>query len=424
MGLAALAALGAAGRAAEDWDALRRASFDLVWSTVAESYFDPTFGGLDWKEVGERYRRRLPEIASREGLRATLQEMLGHLERSHFAVVPRDLAVFAPEERGRTGVTGAEVAIVEGQPTVVRVRDGSPADLAGVKPGSRVAAVGDFDPSQAMASMEAAGWPGTRAAALVCGVVRGRLTGSVGQEIVFGTIDSDQRRREVRLAPVLHDGEWAEPIGNFPAAPIEFETRELAAGILYVRLSAFAPALMRRVRASLLAPGNRRGVILDLRGNPGGVMAMASGVAGCLIAREQTIASIRLRRGTLVETAYPQEGAFLGPVAMLVDGGSASTSEVLAAGLRDVGRARVFGERTAGAALPSAFKRLPTGDLFQFAIGDVRTPRGETIEGVGVAPDVEVPRRWRDLAAGIDAPLQAAMAWLPEAPRADAAPTR
>jgi len=405
-------ACGAFGRAKEDWGAVRKASFELVWSTVAESYFDPGFGGVDWRAMGERYRQRLPEIASREVLLAEMQEMLGHLQRSHFALVPREVAVFSPEERGRIGVTGAEVAFVEGGVTVVRVRAGSPAEVAGLKPGWAVLAAGEFAPEPALAALTMAGWSEGRAAAFVTGAVRARLLGPVGQEIVLETLDPDGRSRTHRLRPELHGGDWSDPMGYCPAMPIELQAGEPGPGILHLRLSAFAPALMRRVRAALLTPGSRNGVILDLRGNPGGVMAMASGVAGCLLATEQPIGSVRLRRGLMVEKAYPQEGAFRGPVAVLVDGGSASTSEVLAAALRELGRARLFGERTAGAALPSAFKRLPTGDLFQYVIGDVRTPGGAHIEGTGVAPDVEVPWRRRELAAGIDAPLQAAVAWL------------
>ena len=91
---------------------------------------------------------------------------------------------------------------------------------------------------------------------------------------------------------------------------------------------------------------------------------------------------------------------------------SASTSEIMAAGLREAGRARIFGERSAGAAMPSAFKTLPTGDLFQYAIGDVTTPKARAIEGEGVKPDVVVAPAPADLAAGRDPALDAARAWV------------
>jgi carboxyl-terminal processing protease len=84
----------------------------------------------------------------------------------------------------------------------------------------------------------------------------------------------------------------------------------------------------------------------------------------------------------------------------------------MAAGLQEAGRARVFGENSPGAALPSLFKALPTGDLLQYAVADLETPRGVLIEGRGVRPDESVGRTVADLAAGRDPVLAAAEAWL------------
>jgi len=77
--------------------------------------------------------------------------------------------------------------------------------------------------------------------------------------------------------------------------------------------------------------------------------------------------------------------------------------------MQELGRAVVVGERTAGAALPSLFYKLPTGAIFQYAIGDFKTPRGTMIEGRGVAPDVEVKLTRRSLLEGRDAQLDAAI---------------
>jgi carboxyl-terminal processing protease len=85
---------------------------------------------------------------------------------------------------------------------------------------------------------------------------------------------------------------------------------------------------------------------------------------------------------------------------------------VLAAGLQETGRARVFGEHSAGAALPSLFKALPTGDLFQYAVADVVTPHSSVLEGEGVTPDDVVLRTRADLAAGRDPVVEAARTWL------------
>jgi carboxyl-terminal processing protease len=77
--------------------------------------------------------------------------------------------------------------------------------------------------------------------------------------------------------------------------------------------------------------------------------------------------------------------------------------------MQELGRAVVVGERTAGAALPSIFQKLPTGALFQYAVADFRTPKGTLIEGRGVAPDIEVRLTRRALLKGRDPQLDAAI---------------
>jgi carboxyl-terminal processing protease len=91
---------------------------------------------------------------------------------------------------------------------------------------------------------------------------------------------------------------------------------------------------------------------------------------------------------------------------------SASTSEIFAAGMQRIGRARVFGEPSAAAALPALMERLPSGDVFVHAVADFTDPLGKRIEGAGAVPDEVVPLTTSDLAAGRDAPLDAAVRWI------------
>jgi carboxyl-terminal processing protease len=89
-----------------------------------------------------------------------------------------------------------------------------------------------------------------------------------------------------------------------------------------------------------------------------------------------------------------------------------STSEIFAAGLQGVGRARVFGEVTGGQALPALMVRMPNRDVLMYAFADFVAPDGTRVEGRGVIPDVAVPLTRADLLAGRDAPLEAAIRWI------------
>ena len=103
------------------------------------------------------------------------------------------------------------------------------------------------------------------------------------------------------------------------------------------------------------------------------------------------------------------EPGWLSGGSVAVRQGSASTSEVFASGMQELGRAVIVGEGSAGAALPSIIQKLPTGALFQYAIGDFKTPKGTLIEGRGVLPDAPVKLTRAALLSDRDLSLEAAV---------------
>ncbi len=103
---------------------------------------------------------------------------------------------------------------------------------------------------------------------------------------------------------------------------------------------------------------------------------------------------------------------FAGPLAILVDRQSASTSEIFAMGMQTLGRGRVFGETTPGMALPAVMLRLPNRDVLYHAFADFTDPNGVRIEGRGVIPDRPVALTRADLLAGRDLVQEAAVEWI------------
>jgi len=155
------------------------------------------------------------------------------------------------------------------------------------------------------------------------------------------------------------------------------------------------------------------GLIIDLRGNPGGLGAMAMGMAGYLVDKPGLrLGTMYMRDAPLNFVINPRQPGFKGPVAVLIDGSSASTSEIFAGGLKDLKRARIFGTRSARAALPSVIERLPNGDGFQYAIANYISEGGQTLEAAGVQPDVEVKLTREALLDGHDPVIDAALEWI------------
>jgi carboxyl-terminal processing protease len=187
-----------------------------------------------------------------------------------------------------------------------------------------------------------------------------------------------------------------------------------------VRFNSWMPALAAAFDGAMDELRECAGLVVDLRGNLGGVAAMVMGISGYFLTEELALGVMRTRKGELRFVSNPRHvnmrgepiEPYAGPLAILVDGHSASTSEFFAAGLQHVGRARVFGEPTAGEALPAHAMRLPTGDVLIHVIADFALPSGRRLEGGGVVPDERIPSTRATLLTGRDAPLDAALRWI------------
>jgi carboxyl-terminal processing protease len=203
--------------------------------------------------------------------------------------------------------------------------------------------------------------------------------------------------------------------GYLPPSYVWITSRRIEGDIGYVAFNLFLdPArLMPEFGNAVHSCAGCAGMIVDLRGNPGGLGVMAMGMAGWFIDKpDQRLGTMYTRQAPVKFIVNPRPPVYSGALAILVDGSSASTSEVFAGGMKDLGRARIFGTRTAGAALPSAIDLLANGDALQHAMADYISEGGRTLEGTGVVPDVEVKLTREALLSGHDPVLDAAIEWI------------
>ncbi|HXG67076.1 MAG TPA: S41 family peptidase [Blastocatellia bacterium] len=388
---------------------IRQEAFDIVWRTVKEKHFDPTFGGVDWDKVRQEYAPRVAAVRSDGELYSLLQQMLGELRQSHFNIIPPEAIIEDDVKEPPTGGVGIDLQIIDGAAMITRVEPGSAAERAGLRPGFIIKEVDGASVEQVKGRFVRSKESPAMTRLRLTRIIAARIGGKPGTQVRLAYLDKYGRRHIATLLREKLKGELSPPFGNFPPQYTEFEAKRLADGTGYIRFNVFVVSLTERIRAAIRSMADAPGLIIDLRGNPGGIGGMASGIAGLLSDKQTSLGRMTMRSGYVNFAVFPQKDPYTGPVVILIDGGSASTSEVFSGGMQEIGRAVVVGERSMGAALPSVIQKLPTGARFQFAIADFKTPRGVLIEGRGVIPDVEVKLTRRSLLAGRDLQLEAAL---------------
>lgn len=405
------------------------ATFDAAWRIVRETHFDTTFNGVDWVALRDSLRPVAARATREDRVRELILDMLGRLGQSHFTLIPRERAE-APDpvrERAIRGTTGVDVRLIGDQVLVTRVDSGSGAARAGVRPGWAVVVIGRDTVAPLLRRLRErvarAPVGGERLEAAAWAAAYARLAPPLDSAVDVVFLDGADRRVPLHL---VSEAERSEPIrfGSLPTLFARFAHQRLdlpdgrCAGL--IRFNGWLPPLMRRLDAAVDADRHCAGIVLDLRGNTGGMGAMLGGVAGHFLDRRDTLGLMRTRRATLAFVANPRRVTadarpvrpFAGPLAVLIDEGSASASEVFAGGMQALGRARVFGRTSMGAVLGASWDRLPNGDVLYHAFGDFTTSDGRRLEGRGVVPDDSVTAGRADLLAGRDPALDAAVHWI------------
>jgi carboxyl-terminal processing protease len=290
----------------------------------------------------------------------------------------------------------------------------SPAARAGVGTGWQVTRVGSTAIAPVIGTLDKTYSGSTLRELMLSRAVEQRLRGGIGQSATVAFLDGAGHNVERKLTFAQPPGTLTH-FGNLSHMYVDMESKRVRPDIGYFRLNVFLEPekVMDAFGKAVESCADCRGFILDVRGNPGGIGAMAMGLAGWFVDKAgQRLGTLYLRDSTLNFVIFPRAQTFSGPLAVLVDGASASTSEILAGGLQDLGRARVFGSRTAGAALPSVIEILPNGDGFQYPVANYVSQGGKILEGHGVIPDTVAAPAREALLRHEDTALEAAIEWI------------
>ena len=387
---------------------LRRDIIKQTWETVRDKHFDRNLGGVNWRTARERWEPIAVAAPDDATFYRTVNQMLGELGQSHLRLSGPGSDPAASGTEDGDADPGVTVRVIENRATVTAVRAGSSADKAGLKPGFIVTHIGGWVPTPGVSPRPLR--PVEERFALRVAAAR-RLSGPEGSRVTVKFIDGHDRAGEVVLAREAPQG---KPVRIGILGPMYPDVQTVRIGdVGVVAFNLFlTEGVLPKVQEAIekFRVQKVKALVLDLRGNPGGLGAMAIPVAARLTRQPIDLGSIQFRNHANNLRAEPPLGVtpFTGKVVILTDEGSASTSEILAAGLQEAGRAVVVGDTSLGAALASAVESMPGGAMLQYVVADFRTPKGVLIEGRGVQPNKRVLETRAALLQGRDVVLDAA----------------
>lgn len=432
LALAFVASAITAGPAAAQTAAAPIASYDSAWAALARTYWDTSFIATRWRPAHDSIRAALGADADAASVRAAIRALIAVPRQSHFVLLPASAtpvpANAGPSDDKRPGTVGLDVRAIGQEVVVWRVAADGAAARSGIRTGDVIRQI-DTLPVARMRTTLRDAMPNdpAKADALVTTSVKARLGGSVGDTLLLVLSDRRGRSRAHALVRTPLSGRLTQ-FGNLPPIVVTATgARETVRArgqrprsVALITWSAWFPALSPTLDTLFFANRDADALIIDLRGNPGGVIGMLAGISGHVLDTVVSLGELRSRSGLLRFSSNPRrvDGTgrrttpFAGPIAIIVDEFSASTTEFFASGMQAIGRARIFGATSAGQALPAAMGRLPNGDVLMHVIADHSDARGRRVEGIGVVPDEASPLRIADLRAGRDAALDAARAWI------------
>lgn len=338
---------------------------DEAWQIVNREYVDGTFNKVDWQKVRQDLLSK--DYTSREQAYAALKSALEKLEDPYTRFMdPDQYRALTEQTSGELSGVGIRLEVNEKTKalTVVEPIENSPAVRAGIQSADRIVLI-DGKSTQGMTVEEAA--------KLIRGQVGTQVTLQLSRE-GKGVFDVTLRRARIELQTVRYN------------VKEEGKTR-----VGYIRLQEFSSHAAEQMQKAIeeLKSQNVNAFVLDLRGNPGGLLYASVDIARMWMNKGAIVKTVD-REGHDEELKNNNSALTDLPLAVLVDGNSASASEILSGALKDNGRATIIGSQTFGKALVQSVHSLSDGSGLAVTIAHYYTPNGTDISHKGITPDIKV----------------------------------
>jgi carboxyl-terminal processing protease len=341
-----------------------------AWQLVRDSYYDPTFNNQNWESWHHKYDGKLQ---TNEEAYEAVRAMLASLGDQYTRFL--DPKAFKDEDDAiNSFVCGIGISLrpyQEAKALIVNdVIEGGPAAKAGIEYGDEIVAI-NGEPTKEVTTDKAADKIRGQAGTVV------QITYKRGEANKTVTIQRQQITIPAVTAKVLD--------GN----------------IGYIKLATFmSDDASTEFRWALQKLAGTNGLILDMRNNPGGLLANAVEIADMLMPNGKIVTTVS-RHGRTVDACTGNLMTKV-PMVVLVDKDSASASEILAGALKDNSRAVIVGTKTFGKGLVQEINRLPNGAGMHITVARYYTPNGSDINKIGINPDVEVGQRERQMSEAIN----------------------
>lgn len=385
--------------------------FNTVWNTINENFYDPLFGGIDWDQVYEKYKPIISNVHSDDDFYEQINRMLFELNVSHTGLIPSGYWPLVEPTTFAKGSIGLDVRITNNSAIITEVKKDSPADLAGIKPSYILLSINGKRIEEMAEDRLKFLEPPFNKNYSITAEVQSYIFGSIGSTVELKYLDN-KGTEHTKLIERVQRKNIVDPDNSFPEYVIEFESRIINNNIGYIKFNWFFPSISSYIQETLHKFNVTKGLIIDLRGNPGGLHDETIRVAENFFEKGELACIEEIRNGTRKIYLNPASAPYSKKIIIIVDIMTKSSSEWFAGCLQTMDRGIIIGEKTSGSVGPANLIVLPDGASLIYPYARTVLTNGNVLEGNGVIPDIEINLEEDYLLESLDLPLEKAVTLL------------
>ncbi len=338
--------------------------YDDVWKIVNKKFYDPTNNSQDWAKWRYRYEHKLKTV---EDAYVAIDTMLASLNDPYTRFLPpKEFSEETQSIKGSLKGIGTQIGLRDGELVIIAPLEDSPAERAGLLADDKILEIN-----------------GESTKGIHIDAAADKIRGEKGT-----TVNLLIQRKDVpnKVYTIVRDEIEVKSVSCKPP----MDTTVIPDDIQYIRLSSFiSKNASSEIETILNNSKHKKGIILDLRSNPGGLLTNAIYISDMLLKGGVIVSTVDRDRYKITTRArYGQVSEK--PIVVLINKGSASASEILSGALKDNHRATVIGEQSFGKGLVQEINRLPDEAGMNITIQRYLTPSGQDINKKGIKPDVVV----------------------------------